>query len=143
LKTQIREGSRRRSPVWRGVAVLTVALLAMGALAVTPATAGKFLTKKRGDKRFLGNTTEVTTTQSVAPQTGAVVTALCPAGQQATGGGASTPYQYPGSPSSEAIVTTESKPVVSGSQSVGWTSEVINASDTTTIQVTAEAVCAP
>jgi hypothetical protein len=125
------------------VAVLTVALLAMGALAVTPATAGKFLTKKRGDKRFLGNTTEVTTTTNLPPETGAVVTALCPPGRQATGGGASTPYNWPGSPSQEAIITTESKPVLSGSRSVGWTSEVINASPSTTIPVTAEAVCAP
>ncbi len=123
--------------------MLTVALLAMGALAVTPATAGKFLTKKRGDKRYLGNTTEVTSSSSLAPDTGAVVTVLCPPGQQAAGGGASSPYQYPGSPSQEAIITTETKPVVSGGRSVGWTSEVVNASPTTTIQVTAKAVCVP
>ena len=37
----------------RGVGVLAIGMLAAGALAVSPATAGKFLTKKRADKRYI------------------------------------------------------------------------------------------
>jgi hypothetical protein len=38
--------------IWRGVGVLLLVVLAAGALAITPATAGKFLTKKRAMKLF-------------------------------------------------------------------------------------------
>jgi hypothetical protein len=45
-------GRSESSRVGRGVAVLVVAMLGAGAFAITPATAGKFLTKKRALKLF-------------------------------------------------------------------------------------------
>jgi len=38
--------------IWRGAGVLLLVVLAAGALAITPATAGKFLTKKRARQLF-------------------------------------------------------------------------------------------
>jgi hypothetical protein len=37
----------------RGIGLLIIAALAIAALSITPATAGKFLTKKKGDKRYV------------------------------------------------------------------------------------------
>lgn len=45
-------GPSESSRVGRGVAVLVVAMLGAGAFAISPATAGKFLTKKRALKLF-------------------------------------------------------------------------------------------
>jgi hypothetical protein len=135
------ESLKARRPLWRGVAVLVAGAVAVGALAVTPALAGKFLTKKRGDKLFLGNTTEATVTQTVPTGTGATITVNCPPGQQATDGGADSPALFDGS-GTEAMVVAESAPVVSGGRSVGWTTEVVNLG-ANTLTITGHAVCVP
>ncbi len=44
--------SKVRSPIGRGIALLAVATLAAGTLVISPATAGKFLTKKKATKLF-------------------------------------------------------------------------------------------
>jgi hypothetical protein len=132
---------KARSPVRRGVAALVIGALAVGALAATPAVAGKFLTKKRGDKLFLGNTTEATVASTVAAGTGATITVNCPPGQQATDGGADSPVLFDGT-GTEAMILAESAPVVSGARSVGWTTEVINAGSSP-LTITGHAVCVP
>jgi hypothetical protein len=135
------ERSRRRSPLWRGVAVLAAGSLAVGALAITPATAGKFLTKKKATNRYLGNTSEVTSTATVAAQDGAVLQMLCPPGQQAVGGGADSPaFLSSGSPG-QAMFILESDPTFSGGRAVGWNMEVLNASSTDPLQITGHVVC--
>jgi hypothetical protein len=132
---------KARSPVRRGIAGLVIGALAVGALAATPAVAGKFLTKKRGDKLFLGNTTEATATSTVAAGTGATITVNCPPGLQATDGGADSPALFDGS-GTEAMLVAESAPVVSAGRSVGWTTEVVNLGSNP-LTITGHAVCVP
>jgi hypothetical protein len=119
-------------------------MLAIGALATTPATAAKFLTKKRADKLFLGNTTVVTNTQTVPSGDGARLTMLCPSGQQATDGGADSPglWTMNASPD-DGMLLLETKPVISAGRSVGWETEVFNVGSAgNPLQITGYAVCA-
>jgi hypothetical protein len=121
---------------------LSLAMLVAGALVVTPAVAGKFLTKKKADRRYLGNTSEATATSTFAPSTGGAVTANCPPGLQATGGGADSPLFLSAATPGAFIFTLESRPVISGGRSVGWSVEVFNQSSDN-VTVTTHAVCAP
>jgi hypothetical protein len=140
LDAQVPERSRRRPLLWRGAAVLAVGALAVGALAITPATAGKFLTKKKASNRYLGNTSEVTTTVSVAPNDGAQIQVLCPPGQQAVGGGADSP-RFIGNPSdTEFMLILESDPLFSGGRATGWSMEVLS-TGSNPVPVTAHVVC--
>ena len=47
------DGSSKGRGTARGIAILVVGFLAAGAFVVGPATAGKFLTKKAGDRRYI------------------------------------------------------------------------------------------
>jgi hypothetical protein len=122
-------------------AVTAVLLLAVGALAIGPAGAAdqKGLTKKKADKRYLQNTTLASNTVNVPPDTGVVITALCPPGMQATDGGNDSPSTF--TSAGDFIIMTESYPVLGGARSVGWQVEVVNVSDTETIPASAQAVC--
>jgi hypothetical protein len=129
------------SPFVRVVLGLTAAAVAVGALAMTPAGAAKFLTKKKAERRYLGNTTVATNTVTVPDQDGATITVPCPAGLQAVGGGADSP-EFNESSSLDGVVLLERKPQISGGRSVAWITEVVNVSDGP-VQVTAHAVCSP
>jgi hypothetical protein len=122
------------------VAVLAVGSLAVGALAITPATAGKFLTKKKASNRYLGNTSEVTSSATVASQDGATLQMLCPAGQQAVGGGADSPGFATMGNTDQFIAILESEPIFSGGRAVGWSVEVLSGGSDPA-QVTGHAVC--
>jgi hypothetical protein len=93
----------------KSVPMAIVATL-VGAVILTPAISGAatFLTKQKGNKLFLGNTRQVTQTQSIPSNTGQALTALCPPGQQATGGGASSAAMFTGSGSTSRIRPRES-----------------------------------
>jgi hypothetical protein len=131
----------RPSKRLRKVAGLTVALLALGTLVVTPTTAAQSLTKKKGDKRFLGNTTVVTSTTTVPAATGASLTAQCPPGMQATGGGGDSPLFLTSASPGQFMFTLESKAVFSGGRAVAWNVETFNQSPNP-VPITAHAVCA-
>ena len=130
---------------WRSLPLILVGLIA-GAFLLSPAVgqAAAFLTKKRGDRRFLGNTV-VVTAQATVPSTGggsatgASINVPCPSGRQATGGGLDSPIT---TTSSEFVLIQESKAILSGARSVGWNVEVLNFSSTSAVTVTAYAVCA-
>lgn len=101
---------RTRVAVLRGVAVLAVAALAAGALAITPGSAASFLTKAKAkkifytkknadakflelaetDPRYLQQTKVVVVEDTVSPTSNQITDALCPAGHEALGGG----YQF-------------------------------------------------
>jgi hypothetical protein len=92
---------------------------------------------------FLGNISEVTTTTTVANNSGQSITVLCPPGQQAVGGGAKSPGQIVTGTEPTAMFILESYPLISGGRSVGWVVEVFNQqlSSPQSISVTASAVC--
>lgn len=130
-----------RAPL-RGVAGLVLAMVALSAVALTPAVAATF-TKKKADKRFLGNTAVASTTTTMAGGAGGTVTVLCPSGRQAVGGGVSTPgFIANNSGPFNGILTLERKPLMSGGRSVGWVVEVINAGSNP-LAVTGHAICTP
>jgi hypothetical protein len=135
---------RRR--LLRSVPMSIMAIL-VGAVVLTPAIGGAatFLTKRQGNKLFLGNTADVTTSQTFASNTGGQMTVLCPAGRQATGGGANSPALVTGggSPTTALMLTLESAPVTSEGRSVGWTVEVFGATSAPggSLTITAHAVC--
>jgi hypothetical protein len=129
------------SPFVRVVLGLTTAAVAVGALAITPAGAAKFLTKKKAEKRYLGNTTVATNTVTVPDQDGATITVPCPTGLQAVGGGASSPA-FNESPSIDGMLLLERKPQIAGGRSVAWVTEVVNVSGGP-LPITAFAVCSP
>ncbi len=126
---------------WRSAPLVLAGMIA-GAVLLSPAVGGAaaFLTKKKADKRYLGNNTVVTSTATVPSGDGATVTVPCPAGQQATGGGVDSPLS--GSSTSDALLIQESKPVVTGTRTSGWNVEVYNATPSPTT-ITAYAVCSP
>lgn len=134
-------GTTNRRPL-RGITGIVAAILAVGALAITPALAAKFLTKQKADKRYLGNTAVATTVMQVPTQQGVSITVLCPGGRQATGGGASSPAFISSNTNAEGMILLERKPFMSGGRSVGWVSEVVNATPNT-LEITGYAVCAP
>jgi hypothetical protein len=124
---------------------LSIAAILLGAVILTPmvGNAAAFLTKQKANKLFLGNTTQLTQTQTVPNGEGRQITVLCPPGQQATGGGASSPAMFTDSGSSTALMLMlESAPVNSAGRSVGWTVEVLaQTSGGPTLDITGLAVC--
>jgi hypothetical protein len=141
-------------PAWlRGIASLAVLAALTGAALVSPAVAGGTVTKKQAKKianqvvtkrakEFLGNTTVITNKVNVAADTGAMITVICPAGQQAIGGGVSSPH-FGASPM-EALFVQESGPLVAGTQATGWTTEVVfSTGGVSPIEATGYVVCAP
>jgi hypothetical protein len=136
----------RASKVGARPLALTVAAIVVGAAILTPAVSGAaaFLTKQKANKLFLGNTVEVTTTTTVANNTGQSMTVLCPPGQQAVGGGAKSPGTVINGTEPNVMFVLESYPVINGGRSVGWTVEVFNSQlggGSGPISVTASAVC--
>ena len=135
--------------------VLTFALLASPVDAAAPLTKAKVkkIAKRVANKvvtqrsdEFLGNTNVVTQKKTLAEGTGDRITVNCPPGQQATGGGADSPAFFTGGSPTVAMLITESKPVLSGTTSIGWEVEVANISSTTpdtNLEITAYAVCSP
>jgi hypothetical protein len=126
---------------WRAIPLVLVGLIA-GAFLLSPAVgqAAAFLTKKRADRRYLGNNTVLTSTATAAPDEGTSLTVPCPPGQQATGGGVDSPLF--GNSSMDALLIQESKPVVTGTRTSGWNVEVYNATSGP-VSITAYAVCSP
>jgi hypothetical protein len=127
----------------RSVPGMMVAILVAGAI-LTPAVSGAaaFLTKARGDKRYLGNTSVVKSTATVPPDTGVALTASCPLGKQAVGGGAESPAFRSAGSTNSGMVITENKPIQSGTRSVGWTIEGTNLGSAP-LNISAVAVCSP
>jgi hypothetical protein len=125
----------------RRVALIAVAVVA-GAAMVTPAVgqAATFLTKQRAHKLYLGNTRIVSTSTTLAPQTGAALTVSCPAGLQAVDGGFTGDTDTSGG-FVDGFLPLESYPVTAGARSVGWTVEAFNSSSTNSSSVTVQAVC--
>ncbi len=128
-------------PPWRAVGGVVAAVLVAAAF-LTPAVseAAAFLTRTKGDKRYLGNTSVVKTTATVGGFSGVSLTATCPSGQQAVGGGAESPAFR--TSSSGGMDVTENKPLLSGTRSVGWVIEAVNVSPAP-IEISAVAVCSP
>jgi hypothetical protein len=122
---------------WRRLALVAVAIVAGATLiAPTVGNTATFLTKRKANRLYLGNTVIVSTTATLAPQTGQAVTVQCPPGRQAVDGGFVTDVSL----SSGGSLPTESYPVPSGARSVGWTVEAFN-SDSASHPVTVHAVC--
>lgn len=125
---------------WRRVAVGAIGVVA-GAALITPAVgqAAAALTKQKANKLYLGNTTIVSNTVTLAPSTGEVISVLCPPGLQAVDGGFTGTTQVMGG-SVSGYLPLESYPILSGARSVGWTSEAVNTSSSST-PATVLAVC--
>ena len=125
---------------WRSLPLILAGLIA-GAVLLSPAVgeAATFLTKKKGDKRYLQNTAVATVQGAVPDNDGATIDVLCPAGRQATGGGVDSPIV---STNSNFMLIDESKPILSGTRSIGWNVEVVNLSGAP-VTATVYAVCAP
>ena len=106
----------------RAVAILVLALM-LGSAGSGIGTAAVGVTKKKADRKFLQNTTIVqqpfTVTQTTTATTAQV---SCPAGWQATGGGADSPVVYSGS---DVFIIFESRPILAGARAVGWYVEVV------------------
>jgi hypothetical protein len=121
------EGPSRVRGLWRGVAVLAVAMLAIGAFVAGPASAGRFLTKRKALKlfytksqadakfltqgqannAFLGQLVTVVNKQSVTGGTAYTDFSVdCPAGFTATGGGVA--------PTDDDIKIVRSSPAING-----------------------------
>lgn len=125
----------------RGVALLVAGLIA-GAAVLTPAlgSAAAFLTKKKGDKRYLQNTSVVTTSVNSPGATPGSGTVNCPAGRQALSGGADSPF-FLGSSMGEGMIIMETRPVPTSGRATGWYVEFITGTNPT--PVTIHVVCAP
>ena len=130
--------------ITRSVPLSIVAILVSAAI-ITPSVSGAaaFLTKQKANKLFLGNTTILSQVQSVPDQQGRQFTMLCPPGQQATGGGASSPALVTDITTSTSImILLESAPVNAGGRSVGWQVEVVvGTGGTGNLDVTGYAIC--
>jgi hypothetical protein len=125
---------------WRSLPLILIGLIA-GAVVLSPAVgnAAKFLTKKKADKRYLGNTVIATVTQVIPNNEGGTITVNCPPGRQATGGGMDSPLSPgPGT----LLFLDESKPVLAGVRTIGWNVEVGNPTSNP-VSITAYAVCSP
>jgi methylthioribose-1-phosphate isomerase len=126
----------------RTVAIAVAGLIA-GAAVLTPAVSGAaaFLTKQKARKLFLENTTVSSAPTTVQPSEGAAIQVLCPAGQQATNGGADSPIDSTSSGTlGDNMILDESKPIQSGARSIGWYVEVANLTSNP-ITASAYAVC--
>ncbi|MGH2676874.1 MAG: hypothetical protein ACRDHB_00755 [Actinomycetota bacterium] len=124
---------------WRSL--IAGILVGSAVLAPTVSGAAAFLTKKKADKRYLGNTTVVKSTATVGIFSGISLTATCPAGQQAIGGGAESPAFR--SSTSGGMDITENKPLLSGARSVGWVIEAVNVGSPGPTEISAVAICVP
>jgi ABC-type transport system substrate-binding protein len=136
LLNQRRRLSRRSVP-------LLLAGIIGGAAVLSPVmgSAATFLTKKKADKRYLGNSAVATTTIShPGGNTPGSGTVSCPPGRQALSGGADSPL-FLGDDSSNGMIITETRPVVSGGRATGWSVDFITGINPLT--VTIHAVCAP
>lgn len=133
--------NERRRLLRRAVPLLLAGIIG-GAAVLTPAmgSAAAFLTKAKGDKRYLQNTSVATANVTAPPNTPTTATVNCPPGLQALSGGADSPF-FLGTSTSDGIILTESKPVLAGSRAVGWTVEFINGISNT--PATVHAVCSP
>lgn len=133
----------RRRLSRRSVPLLLAGIIG-GAAVLSPVmgSAAAFLTKKKADRRYLGNSAVVTTTinHPGAPNPG-TGTVSCPPGRQALSGGADSPLFLGDTGGSQGMLITETSPVVSGARANGWRVEFITGSDPTS--VTIHAVCAP
>jgi hypothetical protein len=122
---------------WRSLPLLLAGLIA-GAFVLSPAVgeAAAFITKKKANRRYLGNNIVASVTVTAPGNEGTTVTVPCPAGRQASGGGVDSPL---GS-TSDFIFIAESKPTLNGARTSGWNVEIVN-NDTNPTTVTAYAVC--
>lgn len=124
---------------WRRMALVAVAIVAGATLiAPTVGNTATFLTKRRANKLYLGNTVIVSSTATLAPATGQAITVMCPPGRQAVDGG------FIGDATGTSLQGTllvESYPVTSGARSVGWVIEAINNDSSNPHSGTAQAVC--
>jgi hypothetical protein len=128
----------------RSVALMVAGAI-LGAALLTPAvsTAAAFLTKKKADRRYLGNTTVVSVPSTTSTTGATPVTVRCPSGQQATGGGADSPIFFTGGGSNDAVIVIESRPDPVSGRATGWYVEVSSNSGSDAFAFTAYAVCAP
>jgi hypothetical protein len=135
--------SKGRRLTGRSVALMVAGAI-LGASLLTPAvsTAAAFLTKKKADRRYLGNTTVVSAPGTTSTAGATPLTVPCPSGLQATGGGADSPVFFTGS--SDAVVLLDSRPDPASGRATGWYVEVAEgAGSPGVVPFTAYAVCAP
>jgi hypothetical protein len=133
----------RNARRWTRRLPAVVASLIVAGIILTPAIGGAaaFLTKQKGDKRYLGNTSTVRTSAQVPASSGVTLTATCPPGKQAIGGGAESPV-FLTSSSQTGMLILENKPVGVGRPNA-WVVEAFNITSGGPIEITAVAVCAP
>lgn len=126
----------------RSVPMFLAGIIA-GAAVLTPAMSGAaaFLTQKKADKRYLGNTTVATSTSIVPGDSAAALTVACPPGLQALNGGVDSPAFVSTLPTTQGVEVSETKPVLTGARATGWTVEV--RTGTGSYSVTVYAVCSP
>ena len=133
---------KRTRRIVRSLPGLIAALIVAGAV-LTPAVSGAaaFLTKAKGDKRYLQNTTVAKSTTTVPPSTIVKITATCPAGYQAIGGGAES-AAFASQATPFGFVIAESKPIPTGPRPTSWELEVAHSFPAgVPLDVTAVAVC--
>jgi hypothetical protein len=144
------EGSRSGSVVRRGMAVLALGAVIGGVFALSPASAAKFLTKKKATKLFLSRTVAYVQSPpvTVAPTAFASATAVCPTGFVVVGGGSSTDYSGDDAeleasyPSSTATVPSEmAGQTVQALGTNAWTVSVENQTGADALNFKALAVC--
>ena len=129
--------SHTRSMRWRSISILVLGLM-LGSFGSGVGMAAKEVTKKKADRKLLQNTTIVQQTFTVGDETASPLTVLCPAGQQATGGGIDSPALLTEG-GSDAMVPFEQRPVITNGRSTGWYAEV--AGEGTGVTATIYAVC--
>jgi hypothetical protein len=117
-----------------------VAIMIVAGIVLTPAIGGAaaFLTKAKADRRYLQNTSTVRSSAVTAPTTSATLTATCPPGLQAIGGGAESPA-FLTSTSNQGMLILENKPIGAARPSA-WYVEAFNIGSTP-IEISAVAVC--
>jgi hypothetical protein len=122
-----------------------VAGILLGAAILTPmfSSAAAFLTKKKADRRYLGNTSIVTSTSTVPPGSAGSLSVSCPPGLQATSGGVDSPTSIPPVFSMDFVILAETRPIVTGPRATGWSVEVFTGSGGGPYTVTVHAVCSP
>lgn len=149
-------GTGGRSPLWRGVAVLIAGAMLLGVFAITPATAARFLTKKKAlklfytkaqaNQMFLGDTVTVVESVAILADTGnadpgTTESVSCPAGYEATGGGVDVDDTNSGGfDANEAVAVvstaptfgaadTFSRPNGQGAAANGWQASIQNSAN--------------
>lgn len=133
----------RRRLSRRSVPLLLAGIIG-GAAVLSPVmgSAATFLTKRKGDRLFLQNSSIVTSTVTQPPSSYGTASVSCPPGQQALSGGADSPF-FLGAGTSDGMILTESKPTPSSGRATGWTVEFLVGSTAGGTPVTVHAVCAP